>query len=1056
MSTGNSAGAGRAAALAASLGNDPRAWIDPKRKRFWLVVLLLAYTLGGFFLAPWIAKRQTVDILTEMLGRPVHLEQVRVNPFVLSVEARGFEITEADAQPLFGFQRLYVNFQLRSLFHWAWTFREITLEEPSLTFVRFADGSSNLSRLADDAAAASPEPPDGAPAAAPAEEAGLVRLIVDELNLIRGGGAFLDHTPATPFEAPFGPINVAVLDISTLPDERGQQQVEVHTERGANLSWQGTLQIQPLHSDGHFTADGPFLPLAYRYFQDVVGAELTEGMVSLGFDYEVAVDAGGDLQASVSGLQYTVQDVLVTQEGRDIFRLPALRLEGGYLNYPQQQAGAAALSIDAPELLVWLDADGQASVERLIVQSSPATGSATAPVGSPEAPEAPDDAPQAPDDASADEWELALDRLEVSDLVFSLEDQSLRTPGQVRINDLDLSLEALNNQPDARFPVQLAVGLDPGGTLRLEGEVAALPQPQLDAGLTVDALALALIQPYLGDVAAVAIEDGQINATIDLEVSAEEPLGASGAISIDALALDDTLHQEDLLSWSRLGVDRFVYSQAGASLALSEVELNELFLRLRIAEDRSTNFGQLVLEDEADPDTAGPGEPDAADPADAGAEATGEEPAATGLHVTVGRFVVDDGAADFTDLSLPLPFHSDISKLNGEISTLDSNSTEPSQVRLEGQIADYGLARIQGGLMPLAPDRATDIEVLFRNVALPDLTPYTIRFAGREIDSGRMEVALNYQVDEGRLLGSNSVVISDLALGERVEHPDAFNLPLALAVALLKGPDGKIDVDVPVQGDVDDPEFRIGGVILKAVVNLITGIVTSPFRLLGNLVGADSEDLGQLEFEPGSASLTPPEREKLVKLAEALTLRPQLTLAIAGVYDPEADLAALKQQSVAERIDVELQARQADAAPDQMLTEARRGAVEALFLADFPDVPLEPIQSEFQSSPDPEASADEPELDQTAYVAELERRLVDAAPIAEAELEALAAARVAAVAEGLGQPDTAGAGRIATGPTTTAEVTESGWILMELEVEAGNAAAATPGEPVEDAEPAPE
>ncbi len=1032
MSTGNEPGTGTAATFTDRL-RAPRAWIDPKRKRFWLLVLLAVYTLCGFFLAPWIAQRQTVDILSGMLGRPVQLEQVRVNPFVLSVEARGFRITESDARPLLGFDRLYVNFQLRSLFHWAWTFREITLERPSLAFERYADGTSNLSRLADDATAASPAAP--AEDDESADDAGLLRLIIDEFNLIEGGGSFSDHTPATPFEAPIGPINVAVHDISTLPDERGAQRVEVHTERGANLSWQGTLQVQPLHSDGHFTAEGPFLPLAYRYFQDVIGAELTEGMVSLEFDYEVAVTSEGDLQASVSGLTYSARDVLVSQEGREIFKLPMLRLDGGYLNYPEQRAGATALAIDAPELLVWLDADGRANVERLIVSAPEAAGAEAPSEASSEVP------PEAPSAEPPGPWALALERFEINDLVFTLEDQSLRSPGQIRINDLDLALQDLNNQANARFPARLAVGLDPGGAVLLEGEVGALPQPALKAALTIDALALAMAQPYLADVAAVAIEDGQLNASIDLELADDQALDASGAVSIDALALADTLHEEDLVSWQRLGVDRFVYSQSAASLALSEIELRELFLRLRIAEDRTTNFGQLVLEDEADAaDTT-------ATSAAGSHPAAGDEPDSTGLHVTVGRFVIADGAADFTDLSLPLPFHSDISTLNGEISTLDTSSTEPSQVRLEGQIADYGLARIQGDLMPLAPDRSTDIEVLFRNVALPDLTPYTIRFAGREIDSGRMEVALTYRVDEGRLQGSNSVVISDLALGERVEHPDAFNLPLALAVALLKGPDGKIDVDVPVQGDVNDPEFRIGGVILKAVVNLITGIVTSPFRLLGNLVGADSEDLGRLEFEPGSASLTPPEREKLLKLGEALALRPQLTLEIAGVYDPEADLTALKEQAVAARIDAGLQARQADGAPDQMLTEARRATVEALFSADFPDVPLEQVQAGFHSAGDPDAPDAAPVLDQTAYVAELERRLVDAAPLGEADLQTLAAARADAVASGLGELATSATGRIATGTSTTAEMTESGWILMELEVDAGAAAGAAADEP---------
>ena len=194
----------------------------------------------------------------------------------------------------------------------------------------------------------------------------------------------------------------------------------------------------------------------------------------------------------------------------------------------------------------------------------------------------------------------------------------------------------------------------------------------------------------------------------------------------------------------------------------------------------------------------------------------------------------------------------------------------------------------------LDPIRHTDVTVEFRNLLMPKLSPYTVQFAGREIDQGKLDLGLVYAIDEGKLHGENDVVLSDLVLGEKVDHPDAASLPLGLAVSLLKDADGVIKIDLPVEGDINDPEFKIGGVVWQAITGLITKIVSAPFRFLGNLIGVDSEDFGQFEFLAGRADLTPPELEKIVQMEKALQQRPELTIEISGVADRVIDVPALK------------------------------------------------------------------------------------------------------------------------------------------------------------------
>jgi len=1006
------------AAVRQRLWGAPRDWINPRRKRFWALSIVLLYTLAGFLIVPWVARQQIIDRVGELVDRPVALQELHVNPFVLSVEARDFAITEDDGSGMLSFERLYVNFQLSSLFRWALTFREITLEHPSLAFVRFADGQTNLGRLLPPA-----EPPPAQPGEAPADaEAGLLRVIVDEFNLTGGGGTFTDQVPDSHFVQAIGPIDVSIRDISTLPEDSGRQRVAVRIGDAVEVAWQGSLQIEPVRSAGRLTGRGAFLPLAYRYFQDQVDVQVPSGTVDLAFDYVVALDDTGTFRADVTELDVDVRDVRVTQAERAIVDLPELRLEGGHLAYPAQRAGARRLSLTAPELLVWREASGISNLER--ISRSPSADEPAAARTDTE-----DDAP------AAAAWSLSLERFDVNDLRFDFEDRTLREPQPIGISDFDLRLEDLDNAPDTRFPLNLSFSSNAGGRIALNGTVGALPTPLLDAELTVDDLALGIAQPYLNDLALAQIDDGTVSTRTRLTVSAEETLSASGELSVDGLSIASTRPEERLVGWQQLGVNEFNYSHTAGALQISQVTVSKPYARLLIAEDRTTNFQQLMRQ----PETA-------AEPADEGADPDEDNSdSAPPVKLTIGRVAIDGGSADFSDLSLPLPFRTSISTLDGEMTTLDSSSAEPSQIRLDGQIEDFGLARIQGALMPLGITQNTDVELLFRNVALPDLTPYTIRFAGRRVADGRMEVDLRYQVKDGRMSGQNSVVISDLELGERVEHPDAFDLPLNLAVALLKGPDGRINVDIPVEGDVNDPQFQIGGVIARAVANVITGIVSSPFRLLGRLVGMDSEEFDRVEFEPGSAALTPPERQKLSKLGEALNMRPQLALLATGVVDPQADRRALQMLATRARIDAALAERSEDQdAPQTMLGERRRAAIEALFTADFPETGLAEVRSQFQRPVEEDDAGGATRLDETAYVAELEQRLIDAAPVDEAQLQALGRDRAQRVSGWL--VDNAGidASRIAVGETATGSA-DSGWIAMELEVTAaGNAGGADP------------
>ena len=284
------------------------------------------------------------------------------------------------------------------------------------------------------------------------------------------------------------------------------------------------------------------------------------------------------------------------------------------------------------------------------------------------------------------------------------------------------------------------------------------------------------------------------------------------------------------------------------------------------------------------------------------------------------------------------------------------------------------------------------------------------------------------------LQGENSVVMSDLVLGEKVDHPDAGSLPLGLAVALLKDADGVIDIELPVAGDINDPEFKIGGVVWKAFAGLIAKIVSAPFRLLGNLIGINSEDLGQFEFLAGRSDLTSPELEKVVQLKEALQKRPELTVEISGVTDKTIDIPALKfiqlRALAVERLGEEFSENDRQS---MLLDVNIRNLLEVLFAERNPGIPLEGIKAEHTNPPagDPEGK---PVLDDLAYATDLWERLLASEVITDQDLTELAQARAIAISSAFLASGEFDESRVVIAEPKEVESEDDEWVRLELGV----------------------
>ena len=232
--------------------------------------------------------------------------------------------------------------------------------------------------------------------------------------------------------------------------------------------------------------------------------------------------------------------------------------------------------------------------------------------------------------------------------------------------------------------------------------------------------------------------------------------------------------------------------------------------------------------------------------------------------------------------------------LSGKMMALGNISDVKSTVDLDGVVDEYGLAKIKGKVLSSNPKKFTDMALKFQNLDMINLSPYTGKFIGYKLEKGKMNVELDYKINDSQMVGGNRVVLKQMTLGESVESEDAISAPVGLAIALLKDSDGVIDLDVPVTGNVDEPEFKVGHVVWTAFKNLIVGVATAPFRFLGDMLGISAEELENVNFEEGRAVLLPPEREKMDKLSSALAEKKMLILKLVGTYDGKRDLLTMQ------------------------------------------------------------------------------------------------------------------------------------------------------------------
>jgi len=489
-------------------------------------------------------------------------------------------------------------------------------------------------------------------------------------------------------------------------------------------------------------------------------------------------------------------------------------------------------------------------------------------------------------------WKFLVKSFELDG--FSSKFSDLTTRAEYPVLSLQ-NIKAKLTEVDGTSPMGFTVGfqVEQGGTATVSGTVHPAI-PSVEADVQVAGMVLTSLQPYIEPYVTLQLHSASIAAQGHLRYGvpgAAQKAAYEGSFSLNDLRLADAkTPKKPYLRWDALQLPQFKLTLQPDSLDVQEIKISKPVGAFIIEEDKTLNLVKVLKKQ-----PVGPKPPPSSKPAP---KKLGPQKEQAVFPYRIAKVRVDNGNMIFADLSLRPRFRTRIHDLKGTVTGLSSVQDSQAKVQLNGYVDQYGTAKINGVIRPNDFGRSSDIEMVFRNLEMKNLSPYSGRFAGRLIKSGKFSADLKYKLQDYKMTGDNKIVIDNLSLGEKVEHPESTNLPLDLAIALLKDASGRIDIGLPVSGDLNDPQFRIGPLIWKMFTNLIIKAAASPFRALGNLLGGESEHFDALEFDPGSAELLPPEKEKLLKIVTALNSRPQLKLVIQGRYSPEVDGLELKERSL--------------------------------------------------------------------------------------------------------------------------------------------------------------
>jgi hypothetical protein len=854
-----------------------------------------------------------------------------------TVDLNDLNVQDPSKAPFFAARAVHVAARtlepLKGLYH----FDDIRIDAPSANLARDRSGVLSVERMfapapatakavagsasapaaasstSDTKSAAKTDAAKDAAKPAPPLDLSIKRFVLND-----GTVNVQDEAASRPVDVGLEKLAVTLTDFSTLATAPAHYTLNTDLKRsGGSLGLAGALSLAAKTASAKLDVKSLNLPLLQPYLDAATTAQVTDGVLS------TTANIGANWSKSpaavmIADTQLDMRSLKVAARGG---REPLIALAQGSVKVKQVDLNARTADVTS------VDTTGLAvDVQRL------KDGSINlASLGAAHEAEPTRTAIHAAKKAQAEgpAWRYKIGELNVKDATANFTDNTTPQPVKLGITPLQLKVKQISNDLGRPLPVELQATLNGKGTLDLKGDVTATP---LKVAVKVNAnrLDAAAFEPYFGSRLNAAIASALLNASGDLALSQAKSLKASyrGDVALVDVRMLDKATSDPFAGWRSLALSKLKadYDEHGTSVDAERVTFTKFYGRVLLDAQGKLNLTDVVAHESgaaqsltrdknkggAEPVPLTPPTASAVVNSSAPVVASASAPASSAAPATVtaatppqnpvklhfGQLVLQQGRVTYTDNFIKPNYTANLVGIQGTVGAFGTQSTTSAPVEIAAKLAANGPLSIRGTVNPLIAKPALDLTASAHDIELTNLTPYSAKYAGYPITKGKLNVDLHYKLENDQLNADNHLFIDQLTFGDHVENDTATKLPVRLAISLLKNSRGEIDVNLPVSGSLSNPEFSIGGLIWHAVLNLLQKAVTAPFSLIAHAFGGSGEELGYVEFEPGSAQLTEDDNKKLDTIVKALGSKPSIKMDLIGRVDPKLDEPALRARYV--------------------------------------------------------------------------------------------------------------------------------------------------------------
>ncbi|SAK67820.1 AsmA family protein [Caballeronia fortuita] len=794
------------------------------------------------------------------------------------VAARALHVKIANAEPL------------RDLYH----FDEVTLSNPDVHLARDPAGQLNVQKLAGPAPKPSAEKKEaGKEAQKEAQkEAPPLDLSIRHLAIDGGRIALDDQLLKQRVQGALTGVAVTLDGFSTLGKTPAKYALKTAFDKGGALDASGNVSLAAKTADAKLTLNALALPPLQPYLANMVAARVTSG--TLGANLPVSVDwskPDGGVQVGAGDVKLDALTLVPNSGGGAPVKLASAVAKIAKVDVSARNAAIDGVQLNGLALDATRRKDGSIDLAALgATHEAAPEQTATRKIQKAQ--------------AAGPAWRYRIDDISLADASANITDETTSKPVKLRIAPLALNVKQFGDDLAKPLAVDGKLTLNGRGALAIGGNVTVAPL-KLALHVKGDQVDASAFEPYFGDKLNIEVTSAYLNANGDVAMSGSgKTLAASykGDVSLSDVRMLDKATSDRFAGWKLLGLTnvKVNYGERGTDIDAARVTFAKFYGRVLLDAQGRLNLKsvvanesgpQSVTRDKAKEEGASaPVAANASVPVKGAAKSSGPP-----VNMRFGQLVLQDGRVTYTDNFIKPNYTANLVAINGTIGAFGTQSTTPAPVDVSAKLAANGPVSIKGQVNPLIDKPALDLTASAHGVELTNLTPYSSKYAGYPITKGKLNVDLHYMLADNKLTANNHLFIDQLTFGDHVDNSTATKLPVRLAVSLLKNSRGEIDVNIPISGSLDNPEFSIGGLVWQAIVNLVQKAVTAPFTLLAHAFGGGSgEDLNYIEFDAGSATLNDAAQKKLDTIAKALVDKPSVRLDVTGRVDPKTDEPALR------------------------------------------------------------------------------------------------------------------------------------------------------------------